>query len=178
MSQCSRKNHISYESHLLWGAFSYLIFVHEKLSLLWSTHTFPTCDVYREGVMKERNLPQWCYLFNGEGRVIWMPVCHHEDLKAGVSHPLWYCHSSTPVQRDLCQMGSKIAHRWTQAEEVKETVMDWLNGLVVDFYDMGIVRFAQQTNEKQQTLWPLVRKWTIPTDDCHWSGNFSANFCR
>jgi hypothetical protein len=29
-------------------------------------------------------------------------------------------------------------------EEVKETVMDWLNGLVVvDFYDNGIIRFVQ-----------------------------------
>jgi hypothetical protein len=26
------------------------------------------------------------------------------------------CHSSTPIQKNLCQMGSKNAHRWTQTQ--------------------------------------------------------------
>jgi hypothetical protein len=28
-------------------------------------------------------------------------------------------------------------------KEVKETVMDWLNGLVADFYDEGIIKLVQ-----------------------------------
>jgi hypothetical protein len=35
----------------------------------------------------------------------------------------------------LRQMGSKNAHRWTPAEEAKETFMGWLNRLVVNFHD-------------------------------------------
>jgi hypothetical protein len=41
-------------------------------------------------------------------------------------------------------MGSKNAHRWTQ---VKETVMDWLNGLVADFYDKGFIKLVQRLDK-------------------------------
>jgi hypothetical protein len=34
----------------------------------------------------------------------------------------------------LGHMGSKNADRWTQAEEWKETVTDWLNGLAGQAY--------------------------------------------
>jgi hypothetical protein len=30
---------------------------------------------------------------------------------------------------------------------VKETVMDWLNGLVADFYDEGIVKLVQHSGK-------------------------------
>jgi hypothetical protein len=39
-------------------------------------------------------------------------------------------------------MVSKNAHRWTQAEEVKETVTGWLNKPAADFYDEGIVKLC------------------------------------
>jgi hypothetical protein len=55
--------------------------------------------------------------------------------------PLRDCHSSTPIQKNLCHMCSNNAHRWTQV------VMDWLNGLAADFYDEGIVKLVQSLNK-------------------------------
>jgi hypothetical protein len=38
--------------------------------------------------------------------------------------------------------------------------------------------FTRSPNKQEnKTLWPLVRKRTIPTDDRHLSPKFSANFC-
>jgi hypothetical protein len=51
--------------------------------------------------------------------------------------------NSTAIQNILCQIGSKNVHRRRQAEEVKETVADWLNGLDTDFYNEGIVKLVQ-----------------------------------
>jgi hypothetical protein len=43
---------------------------------------------------------------------------------------------------------NKIIFGWATDEEVKETVIDSLNGLVVvDFYDQGIVRLVQRLNK-------------------------------
>jgi hypothetical protein len=42
------------------------------------------------------------------------------------------CHSSTPIQKKLCQMD----------EEVKEIVIDLLKGLVADLYD-EIIKLVQ-----------------------------------
>jgi hypothetical protein len=46
--------------------------------------------------------------------------------------PLQDCHISI---LNLCRMGSKNAHSWTQAKDMKEPITDCLNGLVADFYD-------------------------------------------
>jgi hypothetical protein len=97
-----------------------------------------------EGVMNEANVRKWCNLM-GEGQfaqwsVIRIPVCHHRGFEGQnwCSHqwkeaihywwasrsfstcfaicPLRDCHSSTPIQKNLCQMNSEKSHRWTQAE--------------------------------------------------------------
>jgi hypothetical protein len=44
-------------------------------------------------------------------------------------------------------MGPKNANRWTQAEVVKETATDWLNGLEVDFYEERIVKLVQRLDK-------------------------------
>jgi hypothetical protein len=51
--------------------------------------------------------------------------------------------------KNVCQMGSKNAHRWTRAEEAKEAVTDYLNGLVASFNDEGIVRLVQHQDKFQ-----------------------------
>jgi hypothetical protein len=47
----------------------------------------------------------------------------------------------------MCQNGSKSAHRWTQAEEAKEAVADWLNGLATDVHDKGSVKLVQRLDK-------------------------------
>jgi hypothetical protein len=45
-------------------------------------------------------------------------------------------------------MSYKNAHRRTIAEEVRGTVMDWLNELATDFYDEEIVRLVQRLDKR------------------------------
>lgn len=41
----------------------------------------------------------------------------------------------------------QCSQMWTQAEEAKETVMDWVNELAADDYDQGIAKLVQHLNE-------------------------------
>jgi hypothetical protein len=46
-----------------------------------------------------------------------------------------------------------------------------------NFLERVSVQIQVIIQEEKQTLWPSVRKRTIPTDDRHLSPKFSANFC-
>jgi hypothetical protein len=48
----------------------------------------------------------------------------------------------------------------TNIEGVKETITDWLNGLVADFYDEGFVKHVQCLH-MPQLQWGLCRKINI-----------------
>jgi hypothetical protein len=68
----------------------------------------------------------------------------HENFPRFTICLLWECRNSTPKQKHLCYTDCKNSHRWTQTEEVKEAVTDWLNGLVADLHDEGIVKPVQR----------------------------------
>jgi hypothetical protein len=53
---------------------------------------------------------------------------------------LWY-------KKNMCQMGFKNAHKWTQAEEPQETITDWLNGLAADFCIWAIIKLVQRLDK-------------------------------
>jgi hypothetical protein len=51
-------------------------------------------------------------------------------------------------------------------EEMKETVMDWLNGLAANCYGEWIIKLVQHINKCLNLQWALCRKLTFVVFSC------------
>jgi hypothetical protein len=126
-------------------------------------------EVCGKGVTNKGNLSNWCHLFPIKPRLdthpssprIWKTGIMLMFIKTGVTlnelhevifHVSWpiFC-KTVMVQiwyRKICvRWVPRIAHRWTQAEEVKETVMDWLNWLTTGFCGKRIIKLLQHLDK-------------------------------
>jgi hypothetical protein len=61
----------------------------------------------------------------------------------------------------FAKMKEFLGSKWMATdEEVKETVMDWSNGLVTDFYDERIIKLVQHLGKCLNHNWDYVEKLT------------------
>jgi hypothetical protein len=128
-------------------------------------------EVHGEGVMNEGNVCKWCRLLHGgrsdvhneaqSGR----PSVITKDLKDRVAahtcekrlftidklHDVFPYVSRSLLYKIVTVLSPKLkkllGSKWMTIDEVKETVMDSLNGLVANFYEEGIVKLVQHLDK-------------------------------